>query len=56
MVKPTILGRKLHVVNVGLPTFADDLEKQGIDVTRVDWSPPAAGDVEMLKLLDRLGS
>lgn len=51
-----LLGAPVRVVNVGLPSFADDLESQGIGVTRVDWRPPAAGDDEMLRILDKLGS
>ncbi len=56
MTKPDILGKKLRVLNVGLSSFADDLEKQGVAVTRVNWKPPAGGDEEMLRLLERLGS
>jgi hypothetical protein len=52
----SILGQRLKVVNIGLPSFADDMESQGVDVVRVDWRPPAGGDEEMLRLLDRLGS
>ena len=52
----SILGKKLRVVNVGLPSFADDMASQGVDVVRVDWKPPAGGDEEMLRLLDKLGS
>jgi hypothetical protein len=51
----SIIGKTLKVINVGISTFADDLEKQGVRVLRVDWKPPAQGDEEMLKLLDKLG-
>jgi FdrA protein len=51
----TILTEKLKVVNIGISTFADDLRTQGVDVVHVDWKPPAGGDVEMLKLLEKLG-
>ena len=47
---------ELKVVNIGIATFADDLESQGVRVARVDWKPPAGGDLEMLKLLEKLGS
>jgi len=50
-----ILREKLKVVNIGISTFADDLRSQGVEVVRVDWKPPAGGDVEMLKLLEKLG-
>jgi hypothetical protein len=54
--KPEILGKELKAINLGISSFADDLESQGVRVTRVDWKPPAGGDEKMLKLLDRLGS
>ena len=57
MKKPkTIVGKELNVINVGLPAFADDLESQGVKVTRVDWKPPAGGDEEMQGILDKIGS
>jgi hypothetical protein len=52
----SVFREKLIVINLGLPSFADDLQSQGVEVTNVDWKPPAGGDQEMLKLLDRLGS
>jgi hypothetical protein len=51
-----ILTEKLQVVSIGISTFADDLKSQNVEVVQVDWKPPAGGDVEMLKLLDKLGS
>ena len=51
----TILTEKLKVVNIGISTFADDLRSQGVEVVHVDWKPPADGDIEMLKLLEKLG-
>ena len=50
-----ILREKLKVVNIGVSTFADDLRSQDVEVVHVDWKPPAGGDVEMLKLLAKLG-
>lgn len=54
--KKTILSEKLKVVNIGISTFADDLRSQGVEVVAVDWKPPAGGDAEMLRLLEKLGS
>lgn len=51
-----VLGAKLKVVNIGISTFADDLKSQEAKVVHLDWSPPAGGDAEMLKLLEKLGS
>jgi hypothetical protein len=53
--KKSILTEKLKVVNIGISTFADDLRSQGVEVVHVDWKPPAGGDIELLKLLERLG-
>lgn len=50
-----IIGKKLNVISIGVSTFTDDLEKQGVKVLRVNWKPPAGGDEEMLNLLDKLG-
>ena len=50
-----ILTEKLKVVNIGIETFADDLRSQDVEVVHVDWKPPAGGDIEMLKLLAKLG-
>ena len=51
----TILAEKLKVVNIGISTFADDLRSQDVEVVHVDWKPPAGGDQEMLRLLEKLG-
>jgi hypothetical protein len=51
----SILTEKLKVVNIGISTFADDLRSQGVEVVHLDWKPPAGGDIEMLKLLEKLG-
>ncbi len=54
--KATILLQKLKVVNIGISTFGDDLRSQDVEVVDVDWKPPAGGDVEMSRLLEKLGS
>lgn len=51
----TILTEKLKVVNIGIETFADDLRSQNVEVVHVDWKPPAGGDIEMLRILAKLG-
>lgn len=51
-----LLTGSLKVINIGIPTFADDLRTQGAQVVSVDWKPPAGGDLDMLKLLEKLGS
>jgi len=49
-----ILQERVVAINVGPSGFAESLEKQGVDVTQVDWVPPAAGDQEMIDLLEGL--
>jgi FdrA protein len=51
----TILTEELKVVNIGISTFADDLRSQNVEVVQVDWKPPAGGDINMLRLLEKLG-
>jgi hypothetical protein len=53
--KASILSETLKVVSIGVSTFADDLRSQDVEVVSVDWKPPAGGDVEMMKLLEKLG-
>jgi hypothetical protein len=43
------------VVNIGLSFFAEDLRRQGVLVTDVDWTPPAGGDPRLADLLSKLG-
>ena len=44
----------LVVISVGVRTFAESLEHQGVEVIQVDWIPPAAGDQTMIDLLEDL--
>ena len=52
--KEKLLNKELKVINIGIEMFANDLEKQKVDVIHVDWRPPAGGDLEILKLLEKL--
>jgi len=45
---------KLHVVNVGLASFADPIARAGGEVTQLDWAPPGAGEIEVARGLARL--
>jgi len=36
----SLFGEPLHVVNVGLRSFAESLEEQGVPAVQVDWKPP----------------
>ena len=45
---------RLKVINLGLPSFAENLAAAGADVVQVDWRPPAGGDALVLDALDRI--
>ncbi len=49
-----LLKAPLHVINVGLEGFAQELEEQGVSVVHVDWMPPAGGDPKLAALLSKL--
>jgi FdrA protein len=49
-----LLETPLNVVNLGLEGFAQDLERHGVPVIHVDWSPPARGDARLADLLSKL--
>jgi hypothetical protein len=51
---PYFWGKPLKVVNVGLEIFAENLEKQDIQVFSVDWNPPAAGRQDIVNALEDL--
>ena len=48
------LLREPKIINVGARNFYDSIKVQGADSVHVDWKPPAGGDREMAKLLDKL--
>ncbi len=52
--KKNLFSRELKVINVGIKMFAEDLESQNVEVIHVDWQPPAGGDLDILKLLEKL--
>ncbi len=49
-----LFSRPVVAINVGARDFGLALEEQGAQVVYVEWAPPAAGDQELLDLLDRL--
>jgi hypothetical protein len=51
-----LFNQPLHIVNVGLQGFAEDLMKQDVPVTHLEWQPPAGGNPETAELLAKLGS
>jgi hypothetical protein len=50
--KELLTGSELSVVNLGLRDFADNLAREGAQVTHVDWRPAAGGDPAALAALD----
>jgi hypothetical protein len=49
-----LFKNSLKAVNLGLPSFAENLAAAGAEVIRVDWRPPAGGDAVVLDALDRI--
>ena len=45
---------KAEVINVGLQSFYEAVEKQGVKVTQLEWRPPVKLKPEILALLDKL--
>jgi hypothetical protein len=46
--------QKVCVINLGLEHFAGELERLGVPVVHVAWSPPAGGDPKKAALLAAL--
>ena len=46
--------QELRVINLGLEQFAGELERLGVPVVHVAWSPPAGGDLKKAALLASL--
>ena len=53
--KEKLLDAEIKVINIGVKTFYDSLRDQGVEVIHVDWRPPASGELELAKLLEKLG-
>ena len=49
-----LFDQPIVAINMGLITFSESLEQQGVEVVHIDWVPPAGGDAEMIDLLDKL--
>ncbi len=49
-----LFGEELSVVNLGLESFAENLNAQGVEAVQVDWKPPAGGDSKLAALFDRI--
>ena len=51
-----LLQSEVRVINIGLQSFAHDLEARKTAVVHVDWSPPAVRDPRLASLLSKLGA
>ncbi|EGO63454.1 DUF1116 domain-containing protein [Acetonema longum] len=49
-----LFGKKIETIHMGTEIFKNDLAAQGVPAVHVDWTPPAGGDVRLLKALDSL--
>jgi hypothetical protein len=49
-----LLSAGPKVLNIGLRSFHEACETQGIPTVHIHWEPPAQGDKELLFLLDKL--
>lgn len=50
----TLFKSDLHVINVGIDMFKNDLIKQNAKVTHLEWKPPGGGKPELIAALDKL--
>ena len=49
-----LLAKGPTAIALGVRDFEESLRAQKVDVVRVDWSPPADGDPELMNILDKL--
>jgi FdrA protein len=49
-----LFRQEIRVINLGLEVFAQELERLGVSVIHVAWSPPAGGDPRKAALLAAL--
>lgn len=49
-----LFRRQLRVVNLGLPSFADDVRSQATPVIDPSWAPPAGGDPRAIAALNAI--
>lgn len=54
MSRQSLFDQSLNVINVGIAMFSDDLKKQHVPVTQLDWTPPGLGNLAVVKCLDAI--
>ena len=50
----SFFGQKVKVINLGIPGFAEDLKKQGVEVMHTEWRPPAGGNKKIQAMLAKV--
>lgn len=50
----TLFNQPLNVINVGIEMFSDDMKKQNVPVTQLDWTPPGQGNIQVVTALTTL--
>ena len=48
------IKKSLAIINVGLESFAENLDAQEVPNVQVDWKPPAGGNERMMSILERM--
>ena len=49
-----LFNAELRAINLGLDSFAANLDREGAKAIQVDWRPPAGGDVKAIAALDAI--
>ncbi|WP_338818209.1 hypothetical protein MTCOM_21460 [Moorella thermoacetica] len=49
-----LFHQEIRAINLGNAGFASELEGVGVEVTHLDWEPPARGQVELIAALEKL--
>lgn len=52
----SLFSQPLNVINVGIALFSDDLKKQHVPVTQLDWTPPGRGNLDVVNCLDSIAA
>lgn len=51
---PDILNQEIQAINIGLESFKEALEAQGVKVVHVNWQVPAKGDMKLVNVLKKM--
>jgi hypothetical protein len=51
---PDILHQEIQAINIGLESFKEALETQGVKVVHINWQVPAEGDMKLVNILKKM--